>query len=162
MYIVFLGVIYYTFNRLQCNINITFICTGKLKICVTHIFLNWNTVALQCVASFSAMCIYVHPLPLGPASHPPRSHPSRPSQSSKLGSVCRVHGSFPLAVCFTRGSVYMSVLLSQLVPPSLPLPTPMSPSLFCLLIPAQQIGSSAPFLYIPYIYINVCYLVFSF
>ena len=31
--------------------------------------------------------------------------------------------SFPLAICFTHGSVYMSVLLSQFIPPS-PFPYP--------------------------------------
>ena len=32
-----------------------------------------------------------------------------------------LYSRFPLAVCFTHGSVYMSILLSQFVPPSSPL-----------------------------------------
>ena len=54
-----------------------------------------------------------------------------------------LYGSFPLAVCFTHGRVFMSILISQFVPPS-PFPT-VSPILYvCISIPALQIGSSVP------------------
>ena len=39
------------------------------------------------------------PLPL------PAAHPSRPAQSTRLSFV--LHGSFPVAVCFTGGCVYV-------------------------------------------------------
>ena len=47
------------------------------------------------------------------------SHPSRSSKSTKLSSLCYTgSGCLPLAIYFTYGTVHMSVLLSQLVPPS--------------------------------------------
>ena len=57
---------------------------------------------------------------------PPLPHLSRLSQSSRLGSLCYI--SFPLASYFTHDSVYMSILLSQLIPPS-PSPT-VSPIIY--------------------------------
>ena len=51
-----------------------------------------------------------------PASHPPQVITERQPESSVL------HGSFLLASCFTHGRVYVSMLLSQFVPPS-PSPT---------------------------------------
>ena len=59
------------------------------------------------------MCMYI---PSSQASLLPPSHPSRSSQSTKLSPL--VYSSFPLAICFTLGSVYMSVLLSKFFPPS--------------------------------------------
>ena len=47
---------------------------------------------------------------------PPQAITERQPESSVL------HGSFPLASCFTHGRVYVSMLLSQFVPPS-PSPT---------------------------------------
>ena len=43
----------------------------------------------------------------------PTSHPPRSSQSTELSSV--LHSCLPPAVCFTHGSVYMSVLLLLLL-----------------------------------------------
>ena len=59
------------------------------------------------------MCTYT---PSSRASLLPPSHPSRSSQSTKLSPL--VYSSFPLAICFTPRSVYMSVLLSKFFPPS--------------------------------------------
>ena len=36
-----------------------------------------------------------------------------------------LYGRFPLAICFTHGSVYMSIPISQFIPP--PAPLPLSP-----------------------------------
>ena len=47
---------------------------------------------------------------------PPQSYPSRSSQSTELSSL--VYWNCPLAIYFTHGSVYTSVLLFQFVPPS--------------------------------------------
>ena len=54
-----------------------------------------------------------------------------------------LYGNFPLALCFTHGNVYVSVLLSQFVPP-FPSPTVSTCLCVCVSIPALQIGSSVP------------------
>ena len=62
---------------------------------------------------------YIYPLPLATVPHPqPTHHPSRVSESARLGSLCYSH--FPLALCFTHGRVYISVLLFQFIPLSFP------------------------------------------
>ena len=55
---------------------------------------------------------------------PPPSHwwASRSSQSTKLSSLCYT-AALPLAICFTHGGVYMSVLNPQFIPSS---PSPCS------------------------------------
>ena len=73
-------------------------------------------------------------LPLEPASLAPHSHHAGPPQNTELSS--------PLAVCFTHGSVRLSVLLSQFT-----LPSPFSHCVpkfvlyICASIPTLQIGS---------------------
>ena len=75
--------------------------------------------------------LYVYISPSSWTSLPPLlpSHPSRSSQSTKLTSLCYAAGGIYMVVyiytymcnkCITRGSVYMSILISQFVPPSLP------------------------------------------
>ena len=114
--------------------------------------------AMQWISS--AICIHRSP-PFG-ASPPLLSqfHPSQSSQSSELSSLHYI----PLAICFTHGGVYLSILISQSIP--LPLPTPASIYMFilrvCISIPSQKIGSSVPFFYSPHICVNIWYLVFSF
>lgn len=88
---------------------------------------------LQCCVSLHCTTkgishMYTYSLPRGPTL-PPRlpSLPSRSSQSTKP-SLCG-YGSFPLAISFTPGSEYISVLISQFVPPS----PPMSMCPFCTL-----------------------------
>ena len=62
-----------------------------------------------------------------PSPSPP--HPSGLSQSTGLNSICHTKR-FPLAVYFTYGSAYVSMLFCQLVPPS---PSPaVSTSLFSM------------------------------
>ena len=55
--------------------------------------------------------------------------------------------SFPLAIYFTHGSAYMSMLLFQFIPPSPSYPTHVHKFILyvCISIPAPQIGSSIPF-----------------
>ena len=55
------------------------------------------------------------------SSPPAPSRPSRLSQSTGFGVPVSC-STFPLATYFTYGSVYASVLLSQIIPPS-PSPT---------------------------------------
>ena len=65
-------------------------------------------------------------LNLSPTPYP--SHTSRSSQSTRLSSL--LHSHFPLAIGFMYSNVYVSVLLSQFVPPT---PSPvLLLCLFCL------------------------------
>ena len=95
---------------------------------------------------YTCIYIYIYFQPPCWASLPPApSHPSRSSQSTKLCSLC--DSSFPLALCFKHGSVCMSILIPQFIPPSPSLPVTTSPfsisvSLFLFL--------SVTFIYIPW------------
>ena len=84
----------------------------------------------------SAVC-NLYPLPLGPPSHPP--HPTPVVLTKHQADLPVLYSSFPLAICFTHGNVYMSMLLSQFVPPS---PSPYAPavstSLFSMYCPATR------------------------
>ena len=74
----------------------------------------------------SAISIHICSLPLEPPPHsqphPPSSHPSRSSQSTRLGSLCPSYSKCPLAIYFTYGKAYVSMLLSPYIPPC-PSPT---------------------------------------
>ena len=79
---------------------------------------------------------YAYICPLSPESPitlplPSHPHPSRLSESTDFGSA--VSYKFPLPICFIHGNVYVSVLFSQIIPPS-PLPTE-SKSLFFMSVP---------------------------
>ena len=99
----------------------------------------YNIVLVSAVQqSESPVCICISP-PSKTAPHQ-QSHPSRSPQSTELSS--REAGS-PLAICFIRSSVCMSILISQLTP--LPLPhTPVSTCLFC----------TSPSLFLPYKWVH--------
>ena len=74
--------------------------------------------------SESAIHIHISPylLPLASPSHPPYPTPlGGIKHRADLPVLCRC---FPLAICFTFGSVYMSMPLS--LRPSLPFPLPVS------------------------------------
>ena len=70
-----------------------------------------------------------------------------------------LYSHFQLALCFTHGSVYISVLLFQFIPLSFP---SMSFLDICIPIPALKITSSVPFFYLPYTCINNTKFVFLF
>ena len=53
------------------------------------------------------LCVYIYSLDLFPTSTP-ESQPSRSTQSTELSSLCQLYSRLPLAIWFTRGSVYMS------------------------------------------------------
>ena len=64
--------------------------------------------------------VYVYPLLLEPPSYLP-THPKPLGCRRALDLSSLRNRKFPRAVCFTYGNVYVSVLLSQFVPPSPPL-----------------------------------------
>ena len=109
--------------------------------------------------------VYICSLPLEPSSHlpthPTPSHPFRWSQSTRF-ELPELYSKFPLTVYFTSGNVFVSVLLSQFVPPSL-FPT-VSVSLFSMSISTaalQIVSLESPF-QIPYVGININICTFDF
>ena len=71
--------------------------------------------------------IYQHKLAIGTHMSPPSpSHPSKLSQSTSFGFPAS-YIKLPLAVSFTYGNIYASMLFSQIIPPS---PHTVSKSLF--------------------------------
>ena len=90
----------------------------------------------MCVCVCVCVCVYISPFLLSLLPHPtlPPFHPSRSSQSTGLPML---YSSFLLVLYFTHYSVYMSMLLSQLVLAS-PSPTvlisPFSTSAFPFLL----------------------------
>ena len=92
-----------------------------------------------------AVCTYMSP-PAGASLPPPTpSHPSGLSQSTGFGFPVS-HSKFPLATSFikTYGKVYVSVLLSQFVPPCSSLTVSKSLSFMSVSFAALQIESSVP------------------
>ena len=86
-------------------------------------FLEYNCFAMLCwflVYKVNQLDVYTYLLPLGPSSK--RSIPPLQIITEHWAELPVLYSSFPLAVCFTHESVYMSTLLSLLVPPC-PYPT---------------------------------------
>ena len=89
------------------------------------------------------------------------SHPSRFSQSTELNCLCYTADSHQMSILYMV--VYMLILISQFIPPSLPLPMfHMSVRYICVSIPALEIVSPIPFFQIPHTCINIQHLFFSF
>ena len=112
--------------------------------------------------SESAICIHIppYPLPLEPPSHLPYPTPlGVEKHQADLPVLC---GCFPLAIYFTCGSVYMSMLLS--LRPCIPLSPPhvLECILYvCVFIPALPLGSSVPFFFYIHIYALAYGICFS-
>ena len=112
--------------------------------CCFFLFFNWSIIALQfCVLvsflqqSESGICnVYIHTPPRIPPIWVTTEH------QAELRVLYR---SFPLAVCFTHGSVFMSILISHFVPPSPSAHVHTFILYICIYIHALQIGSSIPF-----------------
>ena len=97
-----------------------------------------NTVVSDVRQSEPAISIQVSPTSWA-SPIPPPTHPSRSSRSSS-----HVKQQLPIS-SLTCGCVYMSVLISQFVPPSLPHCVHVSVLYICSSIPVLKIGSSVPF-----------------
>ena len=90
--------------------------------------------------SESAICIHIspYPLPLEPSSH--TSIPPLKVITEHQAEHPVLYSSFPLAIYLTHRSAYVSVLLSQFIPPP-PSPHVHKSVLYvCISFPALQIG----------------------
>ena len=105
--------------------------TGYNSFGMLYQFLLYNNMSQSHVYIYPFLC-KPHPIPT-----------SRSAQSTQLNSAV-LYSSFPLAICFTHGKcVYMSMLLSQFIPPFPPHCCVHESILYlCISIPALQIGSS--------------------
>ena len=111
----------------------------------TLFLLGYNCFTMLCQFLLSNMVsqlyICIYPLPLEPPLHPP-CHPSRSSQSTEQNSLCFPAGSHQQSILHMV--VYIcqcySVLLSQFIPLSLPLPPPtiLSSTSALLFLPCKQ------------------------
>ena len=135
----------------------------KNKVCFLKFIFNWQIIALQyCVGFWYQQCepaisIFMS-LPLEPP--PPRtpSHLSRLSLSTRLSCLC--YTALPDSYLFYIWQC-LCFIATLSVGPTLFFPSCVQ-SLFSVSIRALQIGSSVPFFWIPYIYINIQNLFFSF
>ena len=114
--------------------------------------------------SESAIGIHIstYPFSLVSPSHPPYPTTLVTKHRADLPVLC---GCFPIDICFTFGTVHMSVLLSHFIPayPSLPHCVLKSILYVCVFIPVPSLGLSEPFIFkIPYICVSIQYLFFSF
>ena len=106
-----------------------------------HLFLLEYNFIMYSSTTTGISCKYTYIPPLLILLPTSPSHPSRSSQSRAELPV--LHSGFTLAISFTHGSVYLSRLQSQFVPPSSSTTGSHMPFLYlCLSIPALQTGSS--------------------
>ena len=75
--------------------------------------------------------VYICPLPFEPPSHLPPISPLCVITEHWF-ALPESYSKFPLAICFTYGSVYVSMLLSPFVPPSLSLTLCLKVCSLCL------------------------------
>ena len=109
----------------------------------THFFLEYNCFTMLCqflrYNEVNQLYVYICPLPLGPPSSAPT--PSIQVITEHRAEFPVLYSRFPLAIYFTHGSVFMSNLISQFIPPSLSPPVsthPFSTSAF-LFLPCKQV-----------------------
>lgn len=102
------------------------------------------TILLASAARKHASAICLHICPASGASLPPDPIPPLEFITEHPAELPLLNSSFPLAVYLTYGSIYVSMLLSQFIPPS-PCPSASTILHVCVSIPALHIGSSVPF-----------------
>ena len=103
----------------------------------------WTIITLRCFVSFCCTmkwisCMYAYissPIDLRPTPVPLGHHRA-------WAERLKLYSSFSLAICFAHGSVYMSILISQLIPSSPPSCVHVSVLYICVSIPALERGSS--------------------
>ena len=108
-------------------------------IITTFNFFYQSIIPLQCFVSFcyttnevNQLYVYLYPLSLGPLSHHPPIPPIQVTTEHRA-ELPVLYSMFLLAIYFMHGSVYMSILISQFIPPSPSLPCPHVHSLhLCL------------------------------
>ena len=100
--------------------------------------------------------VYIYLLLLELPSHS-SPHPSPQIITGHRTEPPVLDSSFPLAICFTRGSGYTSMLLSQFVPDS-----PVSPTVSTNPSPTESTNpfSMSASLFLSYIFICMCSTVF--
>ena len=113
-----------------------------------NLFFNWRIIALQYCVGLCHTSAWISPrythapslLNLPPTFHSP---PLCLSQITRF-ELPVSYSKSPLAIHFTYGNAYVSMLLSQFVPPS---PSPMCPEsvlYVCVSVAALHVGSSIP------------------
>ena len=126
------------------------LCFLPLEWSHLHIWARWyfsQQSWFQFLTQFMYMYISIHIFPSSRASLPLPPPPSLGHHRALQWAPC-VYSRFPLAICFTQGSVYMSMTLFQFIPPSPSSSTPHIHKLVLYIyisILALQIGSSVPF-----------------
>ena len=111
-------------------------------------FFNWRKTALQCMLVSavqqleSVIITHTHtsPLSLEPLS-PSTCFAPLQVITEHQAEFPVLHRSFPLAICFTHDSIYMSMLLTQFIPPS---PSPLSVNPTVLIYPSPSKRFSRP------------------
>ena len=130
------------------------------------IFISWRLITLQYCSGFCHTLKWIShgitcvPHPETPSHLPPHPIPlGHPSAPAWAVVSCIPPG---LAICFTLDNIYVSMLFSQIIPPS---PSPIeSKSLFYISVSFSvlHIGLSLPSFKIPYICVNILHWSLSF
>ena len=140
---------------LQCGLSTTYFWLNKLKCCpfgkntplVVWIYVGFffycsiiafqHCVTFHCTTKWTSY-MYIYTCFLLHLPHQPTpSQPSGPSQSTKLHALCIQQ--LPTSSLFTQGSVYMSIQISQFIPPNTPSPA----------VPTYPVSTSAS-LFLPW------------